>query len=421
MGRFSVPRLLVSIGIVVGIAWASGCGGMGSGTPPPTGGSSVDMATSYKTPIPPPAPQLWAGTGRIIAAPRVIPIFFKNDALQNSLMTFLQSYMSSSASWQVLSDYGVGRGTVGSAVVLNNTLPATLTDSDVTDLIVSGVQAGTLPAPDASIIYLFYFPASTTITRGSDASCREFQGYHNAVTFPDTSKAAYALVPRCGPQLALLTIATSHELAEAATDPLIVAYNEMNDPYDLWGFNLNGSEVGDLCENLSDLAVIESGIGAVSRLWSNSAAAAFKNPCRPAPASSDIFAVPVLSALRPVQINGRLHNVEVVQIPAGHTRSVEVHLLSQLNPSPTWTVTALEVPLPASSGAGGTPSLTLVWQEASLMPQVTGKSGDLFHLDLTVPATTPPGLTTFRLTSTMPTSGGGQTQTMWVGAVEITK
>lgn len=418
MGRLSV------LGLICGAMLAAvGCGGMsGTGTNPPTGGANPDMATAYLTPIPPPAPQIWAGAGRIIAAPHVVPIFFKNDLLQTALMAFLQSYMSSSASWQVLSDYGVGRGTVGSAVVLNITPPATMTDTDITNLIISSVQAGSLPAADARTIYLFYFPTSTTITRGADASCREFEGYHNVVTFPDSSKAAYSVVPRCGrTQVALLTIATSHELAESATDPVIVSYNEMIDPYDLWGFNLNGSEVGDLCENLSDAAVSESGIGIVSRLWSNSAAAAFKNPCLPAPANSDIFAVPVLSSLRPVQINGRLHNVEVVQIQAGHTRSIDVHLLSSVSPSPTWTVTALEVPLPASSGAGGTPSLTFAWQEATLMSQVTGKNGDVFHLEITVPATTPAGLTTFRLTSTLPLGSGGQTQTMWVGAVEITK
>lgn len=418
-------RSVSALGLVLGAALAvAGCGGMaGTGTNPPPGGSNPDMASPpYMTPFPPPAPQVYAGTNRIIAAPHVVPIFFKNDLLQTSLMSFVQSYMSSSMSWQVLADYGVGRGTVGNAVVLSTTLPATITDTDITNLIVSSVQAGTLPTADASTVYLIYFPNGVTITRGSDSSCREFEGYHNAVTFPDTSKAAYAVIPRCGrTQVALLTIATSHELAESATDPVLQAYSEMIDPYDLWGFNLNGSEVGDLCENLTDAAVTEPGIGIVSRLWSNTAAAAFKNPCLPAPASSDVFAVPILSALRPVQINSRLHNIEVVQIPAGQMRSVEVHLMSGVSPSPTWTVTALEVPLPAASGAAGTPSLTFAWQEAPGQQQVKGKNSDVFHLEITVPATTAAGLTTFRLTSTLPVGTGGQTQTMWVGSVEVTK
>ena len=121
-------------------------------------------------------------------------------------------------------------------------------------------------------------------------SCVDFAGYHTYAKQADGTRVAIAVIPRCRKStLALLTYATSHELSEAATDPYLGAWNTLRDPYVLWSVPLHGAELGDLCENLVDAAYSESGVGVVTRLFSNAAMKAYKNPCLPAPSGASFF------------------------------------------------------------------------------------------------------------------------------------
>lgn len=410
---------------VVPLAVAAACGGEGMATPMSDGGSqpvsAPDMAAPYLTGIPPKAPQLDPGSGTILAAPRIVPIFFRNDSYQTSLTAFIQSYVTTSSSWAVLQEYGVGRGTMTTPIVLGASPAAATSESDVVNTIQSGVQSGALPKNDANTLYVIYYPSGVTISGPDGTSCVDFAGYHQVLTLSDGTKAPYAVIPRCkGTNLALLTFTTSHELAEAATDPQLTAYNQLKDPYPLWSFALNGAEVGDLCENLSDSAYSEPGIGVVSRLWSNRAAALLKNPCLPVSGSNtDFFALPIFSELLPVNIGTRQHSVEAITIPAGQQASLPVHLYSVDTPSPTWSVRATETPLPSQSGGTVPPVLTLSWQESPTQPTVQGQNGAVFHLQLAVAATAPAGLTMFTLVSTG--TGALKPQTNWVGTVHIVR
>ena len=98
----------------------------------------------------------------------------------------------------------------------------------------------------------------------------------------------YALVPRCGTE-EITTVATSHELIEASTDPHVGSGTAYYMQDQLW--SLEGGEVGDLCvtEDNSD-EYQESGFS-VQRSWSNIAAKASHDPCVPAPAGDIYFNV----------------------------------------------------------------------------------------------------------------------------------
>ncbi len=387
---------------------------------------SVDMAVPYVTPFPPNPPQVARGADIVLSKPKVVPIFFQNDSMQNSLSTFIQNYLNSQTAWQTIQEYGVGLATLAKSAILNQQLPATMTDGDIRNLLIAGVQTGSpplLPKPDANTMYLLFFPTSVTITRGTAISCQTFAGYHETLKFPDNTQSAYAVIPRCsGETLAGLTAVVSHEIAEAATDPFITSYNFLSDPYGLWGFNLDGGEIGDLCQNLIDPVVNLIGVGVISRLWSNAAAAAFRNPCQPAPAGINFQSVPILNQLLPVQFGGSIHNVELVSISVGQSLLVDVRLRSDApQPGALWTVSVLEVPLPTQMGGMGMPALSLGWQEAAHQMDVQGQDGQTLHLQIHAEATAPLGLTMFRLTSTGKLASGAQTQTLWIGGVNVTR
>lgn len=348
-------------------------------------------------------------------------MFFARDTFQAGIVSFLQAYVGTSATWQEVQQYGVGRGTVATPVVLSTTLPGNLADADVQALVAARVQDGSLPRPGAGTVYTVYFPTGVNITMSGGASCTDFSGYHFTAHLADGTPYYYAVLPRCkGATLAQLTATSGHELAEAATDPAITAHNQLDAPYGMWMFSLFGAEVGDLCQNLGDSAYNETGVGAVSRLWSNASAAMGKNPCQPAPAGPTFLSVPILTESRSVTINGAAQQVESVPVAAGTAATVAVRLRSTDCPAPTWSVSAQEVPLPAPTGGLSPSVLTLSWQEAPGKQQAPGTDGTTLHLQVAVAAGASAGYTTVRLTSTGPTTAGGQTQTEWVAAVRIT-
>ena len=111
-------------GALGGVLGAAGCGSGVSAQPPGMTPPAADMGTTttpipYNPPYPPLAPQVQRGSGGPLTAPRVIPLFFSGDKLQNQLISFVQAYITRSISWQVLKEYGIGYGTVDTAKVLN--------------------------------------------------------------------------------------------------------------------------------------------------------------------------------------------------------------------------------------------------------------------------------------------------------------
>lgn len=404
-----------------------GCGGDdrpigGSGQPPPgwqasADGGAGDAGGPYTTPFPPRMPQVMPGSGAVLASPRVVPVFFPKDTLQAAALSFMQALVGSSATWRTLQEYGVGSGSVNATLVLAQAPAAQIQDSDLRALLQARISDGTLPAPDQRTIYLFMMPDGVTVTLDGAVSCTDFAGYHQAATLASGARVAYAVVPRCSrTSVPALTAAVSHELAEAASDPLLTTNNELAEPYTLWQVPLNGSEVGDLCENLSDPFYNEPGVGVVSRLWSNAAAAALRNPCQPAPVGTAFFSVPIHTELRPVVLNGVRRNLESIPVAVGQTATVAVRLLAGGAPSPVWTVSAQEIPLPGNGGGAGTPALSLSWQEAR--PQ--GPGGTVLHLLVKANAAAAQGYTTVLITSSGPTQSGAQTQTQWAATVRVT-
>jgi hypothetical protein len=167
--------------------------------------------------------------------------------------------------------YNVGRGTASAGSVDNIALNKTtgITDAQIQADIQAMITAGKLQAPDANRLYVVYVEPGVVVHLGSDASNTTFLGYHGAFAGKNASGTAidihYAVIPYPGaPNFSAssqgfasnfdeMTAVTSHELAEAVTDP--------NVNYKALGWyddQLNG-EIGDLAEgnyaNLSGYVV----------------------------------------------------------------------------------------------------------------------------------------------------------------------
>lgn len=120
----------------------------------------------------------------------------------------------------------------------------TVQDGDLQNVLASAIHAGSVPAPDASTLYVLFLPSGVVVDMGGDASCTTFCGYHSTFSMGGQD-VFYAVLPfpDCDgclgglSALDALTGTTSHELCEAVTDPV---------PGQGWYDDANG-EIGDIC------------------------------------------------------------------------------------------------------------------------------------------------------------------------------
>jgi hypothetical protein len=187
--------------------------------------------------------------GRLLGSVKVQTVLWgdswSNDPNATEINSFLDFIVASSYMDQ-LAEYStpgtqIGRGTrIGSTVVPSGTLGSSVQDSDIQSMLQAQISAGTLPAADPNTLYFVYLPDGVAVSLGGATSCSQFCGYHS-----DTGSIYYAVVPFPSCQGCLstltafeaLTSISSHELAEAVTDPI---------PGQGWYDDTNG-EIGDIC------------------------------------------------------------------------------------------------------------------------------------------------------------------------------
>ncbi|HEV7221930.1 MAG TPA: fibronectin type III domain-containing protein [Pirellulales bacterium] len=160
--------------------------------------------------------------------------------------------------------YGVGRGSASAGAIDNLSINKNLalTDSQIrSDLeaMLANAQSSGLQAADANRLYLIYVEPGVVVKMGSATSKTSFLGYHGAFGF-NGSDIHYAVMPApgtpnpnpgsqgFGSAFDELTAVSSHELAEAVTDPN-VNYKTLG----WYDFQLNG-EIGDLTRQTSTIS-----------------------------------------------------------------------------------------------------------------------------------------------------------------------
>jgi hypothetical protein len=278
----------------------------------------------------PDVPQVVQGPGAVLANPVFVPVLFAGDQYTTELPSYLAAVGASQYWHDATAEYGVGAATTSPAIILNETMPALIDDSQLQVWLANEIgtdprfgaigaslfDAGTFdagsgfdasapflgtasqnPAIPQGAIYVIFLPSGTNVTLQGSTSCQSFGGYHNSTDYPSNSETiVYAVVPRCGSLGNLtgfdeLTGATSHEIAEAATDPDVggngehTAFGSIDMNHIYWEFVLGGAEVGDMCAQFPQAFFTPSEAAlssyTVQRIWSNKAASAGEDPCRP--------------------------------------------------------------------------------------------------------------------------------------------
>ena len=305
-------------------------GGSGSGS----GSNSGFVQATHAS-----QPTVVSEGGTVLTAPKVVPIFFSGDsAMQTQVEAFL-GQLTTSPYWTSISkEYGVGALSLGASIVSTDTPP--VTDDALQAWITSHVGMD-WPAEDGNTIYSVFLPAGVTLTASFGASCMAFGGYHEENA---SGAIVYALLPRCDDTIDTLTLALSHELLEASTDPhpnTAPAYNVVDNDDVIWEVT-PGGELGDMCEYADGVRQRLVGNFLVQRTWSNQSAAAGHDPCVPAMAAPYVEAVPLVTDITVDFGGGQVIPTRGLSIPIGTTKVVEVDLYSDA-PAADWTVEALDV------------------------------------------------------------------------------
>jgi len=182
-------------------------------------------------------PQVVNSGGPVMTSPKFVIITFAGDALAPNIDDFADKVAASSTYWHgTTAEYGVGPVASVLHISVNEAPPPTLADSDVQTWItgkLSGPEAGVLdggapwPQPDTNTLYMVYYPDNVSITMGGGSSCDAFYGYHGDYLLTGTTYVTYSVVARCPPfpmttAIDSVTAIASHELVEAATDPLAI-------------------------------------------------------------------------------------------------------------------------------------------------------------------------------------------------------
>lgn len=239
-----------------------------------------------------------------VAQPNVVTISF--ESYPYDVKDYGDWIVSSQWLATVGADYGISNGGSHLAdLVIQDTAEASVTDSDVQDLITNMIADGGVPSPTNSTIYLVYYPDTTTITSFGSSSCQYggFGGYHD-MFYPDagTSPIIYGVIATCpnnsgfGPTEAEgVALAASHEFMEASTDPDPTGQNgadrhwAFTDYSTPWPYSFG--EVGDPCTGANTTETTSAGSSFLAqRIWSNTAASnGFESPCIPIPAGEVYF------------------------------------------------------------------------------------------------------------------------------------
>jgi hypothetical protein len=167
----------------------------------------------------------------------------------------------------------IARGTyLGQKVITPQNTATKLTDAQVQAELQYQISIGALPPADLNTLYMIYFPRKITITLDGSRSCVSFGAYHEAVYSQiNAANVFYSVEPDCGLGLSNITVAASHEFAEAMTDNIPTPGSSPAYPQ-AWN-NSTGYEVGDLCSTNGKLTAGTKS-WTVTQFWSNT-----KNAC----------------------------------------------------------------------------------------------------------------------------------------------
>jgi hypothetical protein len=189
------------------------------------------------------------------------------------------NYLTNSSYMDMLHEYStpqagqIGRGSFAGGVVLpeDDWRRGMIADQTIENILNNEIVAGNIAPPDSNRLLFVFTPPNVAVTQGgssSDGFPEGFAGYHNSFVDSAGGLVRYAVIPDpIGNDQGSLSVfdqqtsASSHEMAEAVTDPDGTSWwDDSNDAQ-------SGEEIGDFAD-LNTNTVYLGGY-AVERLWSN--------------------------------------------------------------------------------------------------------------------------------------------------------
>ena len=361
----------------------AGCGGDDNGQPDANGDAAADVAVdvAFDSGSPPPVPAIQYLDGSVQSAPHVVPIVYSTDNKISDIGTFLTTLGGSSYWSAVTQEYNVGPLTAAQPTIITDPAPLSIDDSQIQPWLTAELKGDAgLPPPTLNNVYVIFYPSTTTVTLNSAGwtLCKNNLGYHESI--PGSPPTVYAVVPDCGPvptrtttALDSVTSIASHELIEAATDPLwsSFAWVTLDAAHAVWSFD-PGVEVGDMCAFQPQSYQRLVGSYVVQRSWSNASAAAGHDPCVPPLAQPYFNAIPLFPDQVPINgVPGSLGPVTTsgVKVAVGASATIPVQLFAD-GPTTAWTVDAKNEPVTSTD-------LSFTWDTT------TGNAGDVLNLTIT--------------------------------------
>jgi hypothetical protein len=373
----------------------------------------------------PPMPQVQTLGGPVMTSPKIVVITFQGDPLAPSIDSFVDAVAASKSYWSgTTREYGVGPIASVFHVSLAETPGSNLADSDVRAWLsaeLTGPDAGTLeggapwPQPDGETLYQVYYPDGVTVSEGGGTSCNQFYGYHDDFLLTASTYVTYSVVARCPPfpmtsAIDSITAIASHELVEAATDPLVTdkpAYVQPDHDHLAWALPAGG-ELGDMCAGYGNVFYTPPDVPyLVQRTWSNKSAAASHDPCQPDGADPYFnSAAPMTESVSVNLPDFGMLTTQGIHIPVGSTATIDLALYSDAKSGP-WTVQGFD--LDSLLGMGPA-ELEVTFGGKS---KATGTNGDTLAMSVKVLSKGAGGAEILWIQSTI-----GETETVWIGLVD---
>ncbi|MFO0801989.1 MAG: Ig-like domain-containing protein [Gemmataceae bacterium] len=200
--------------------------------------------------------------GNLLTSVEAQPVYYGSSwssapAVQATTDAFLKD-LANSAYMDALhqAGYGVGRGTASPGVndSINIAAGTVVTDASIQARLKSDIASGLVPAPDANRLYVVYVEPNVAVNLGNGQGTTQqgVLGYHGAFAGSNGATIRYAVIAYPGGSVGnsslgtsavdQLTAVTSHEVAEAVTDP-DVNFGRLG-----W-YDPQRGEIGDITEN----------------------------------------------------------------------------------------------------------------------------------------------------------------------------
>lgn len=403
-------RALLALLCGLAVSTSTACGSAAADSDQAPEPTPVDPAPVATPPAEPPAPAVDHGApsdvypafapamgqldnhgGSVLKNPVIVTVTWAADDKADELET-LGDTVGAGQYWKdVTSEYGSGAAVSGDAnhVRITDAPAASMSDQELNAFVAASLTKAenAWPIPTGDAVYILYLPRTTQLLlQGKSACAQGVGGYHDS-TVVNGKPTAYAIVPRCGSSFDNVTLAASHELAEAATDPYPrsrPAWSGFREDDLAWDFFQQfQSENGDACEFYrdSDLGPGESDVPfTVQRQWSNASGKAGHDPCVPAFKNTKYFNVTPLGMedidvdLTP--LGGGLATTKGFKVEVGDTRQIPLGFYSD-GPLGEWALKAINGGIAGGRSSGGV-DLTL--------DVASGQNGQKAYLTVTVNA-----------------------------------